>query len=282
MGTPVSDSSEKGRTMKVGHFGSCLSALPIAALVTDYGWKEAFRIHHNRSDVFVNYFVDKSHEQFDYAWLNDFLKAKPETAADAMSFVENQFVPWIGYENTLRHLVTPESNFPEDIKTMDVDVIVLDNFIDIAGCVWYPKDNPDKKVFFAAHLYENLDEINEKWTMSSYLTPQESAENWLKIYRWFRAVKPKAKIFFTCWSPATSRGNEPRTRRILDFYDVFYDMVKDEDLYLLPPVNVPDELTNGPDDWYHVHKDVYKAIAGYIFLHTAGELPPHGKMTHWS
>lgn len=268
--------------MKIGHFGSCLSADLVFVLVNDYGCEEVFRIHHNRSDQFVNYFVDKTETQFDYEWLTTFLKPKPETAKDATTFVENQFVPWIGYENKLRHMVTPETDFFENLKAMSVDVILLDNFMDTACCLLAPPETPKKTVFFATHLYENAEEIQKKFVMGPYLTPQESAENWVKICKFFRAAQPNAKIIFTCWSASTSRTNPERTKRILGFYEAFYPLIKDEDVHVIPPVDVPEALTNGPDDWYHMHKNVYKALAGYIFVHAAGRLPSQGQMTAWT
>lgn len=261
-----------------------MTADPSAHLVGTYGCKEVFRIHHNRSDQFVNYFVDRSEVPFEGTWLRDFLKPRPELADTAEAFLNNQYRPYIGYENTLKHKVTADSDFVKMLETETVDIIMLDNFMDVTSKILRLKsgESPERKVFFPLHFYENIAEIEEKFEFTDYLTPEESARNWIKIYKFFRQLQPKAKIYMVCWSNATSRANPERTDRILGFYDHVYDMAQGMDLNIIPPLDVPDELTNGPDDWYHMASKMYQAVAGYVFTHAAGNLPPRGKMTSWS
>ena len=265
--------------VRVGHFGSCLSAIPAACLVHDYQWVEAFRIHHNRSDQFIEYYIDESVEIPKPAAIGRGISPKPEFYADATAIIENQLPPYIGFENTLRSNCRDDSNFQLDIKTNPCDVIILDNFMDVTARLHSADFSGAgvSKFFLPEHLYDIDRTVFPEMVLGEHIEPLRSAENWLKIALHFRNVNPNSKIFMNCWSHSTSRGNVERYNRIVDFYCHVQKIFDGEGISIIPPLDVPDHETNGPDDWYHMKGHVYKAIAGYIYLETMAGFPMQTK-----
>jgi hypothetical protein len=263
----------------IGHLGSCLSSIPVAHLVTDYGFEEKFRIHHNRSDAFRGYFVDETWSIPDLAVLNHvFIKSSdPSIASDGTNFIENQVLPTVGFEGNLSYKKGQERFF--DVLNKHIDIILLDNFMDIASRLMTPTEKSSFRgspLFINPQFYNNTGEIYEKFKFTDFLTPTESAENWLAIYRWLRAKQPNSKIIFLCFPYATSRGVEERYRRAYCFYEKISNACSGEDIDIIPPLQISDDLTNGKEDWYHVKPQLYKALAGYIFLRAAAHFPRMG------
>ena len=84
--------------MKVMAFGSCMSNLTIAHLKA-YGATQIHSVHHNRSDNFVRYFIDKTDEIVPKHLLDAALEYKEETEADARQYVINQYPDGVGYHS---------------------------------------------------------------------------------------------------------------------------------------------------------------------------------------
>ena len=268
-------------TLKVGYFGSCLSSLTIAALVKSYGFEEIFRIHHNRSDAFLRYYIDKSCPMPDRALLNSLFVPSDDArvAKDAEEFLDNQMLPHIGYGGTLRGKVDLSRNVFERLEEVKMDVVLLDNFMDIAGKLLSSpllKGFENSSLFINPHFYKNKDEIGKTFKFGSFLSPDQSAENWLRIYRWFRLSQPSAKIIFLCFPFPIRSYNPDRYGRARDFYPALLRATNGEDIDILPPLNVPEQLTNGPSDQYHVKPQLYQALAGYVYLRTVAKFPSMG------
>ncbi|WP_234732276.1 hypothetical protein [Acidocella facilis] len=266
---------------KIGYLGSCLSSIPIAALVDNYGFEECFRIHHNRSDAFRHYHCERSRNMLNRDWLDSFLVPNDDenTARDAEEFLDNQMLPHIGFEGTLRDRRGKGQTLFDVLQNSELDVILLDNFMDIAAKLMVKKNDQEfgsSPLFLNPHFYKNHDEVVNAFEFTEYLTPQDSASNWKVIYDWFRSLQPKAKIIFLCFPYATSRDTMERFNRARDFYIEFEQVMRGRDIEIIPPLDVEECLTNGPSDWYHVKPSLYQSLAGYIFLRTVAKFPKMG------
>jgi hypothetical protein len=86
------------------------------------------------------------------------------------------------------------------ISTAKIDVILMDNFMDIAAKLVVCKSIPEfsqSPLFLNAGFYQNEQQINEMFDWwGDYLTPEQSAFHTMRIYKWLRLRQPSAKIFF--------------------------------------------------------------------------------------
>jgi hypothetical protein len=257
--------------MKVIAFGSCMSNLTITYLASDYGWEQTHSVHHNRNDSFIRYFIDQSSEMISKSFFDDLLIYKESTEREARMFLRNQYRETVGFHD----LPVGDSTFFEDLETNSYDVILLDNFMDVSSKLLRHRSRKDLEqspIFLNPGFYKNSDEVIAQFDwFCDFLTPIESARNWLRIYQWLRAMQPSAKIIFLPFHSCSSVSSPDRFRRIHDFYPALVDVATAErGLIIIPPLNVSDELTKGPIDWPHFQPPIYKALAGLVYLHTVG------------
>ncbi|GAB0117268.1 hypothetical protein [Acidisoma sp. 7E03] len=266
--------------MKAMAFGSCMSNLTIASLVSLYDFEQSHSIHHNRSDNFIKYYIDKTASMIPEEHIDQILVYNPSSEKQAKQFLQNQYENHIGFHD-LAHKKSPGKSFFVDFREQKIDVILLDNFMDVAARLMKSKDPlyPDSPLFLNPGFYENRNDIESKFSWEPYLTPEESARNWVKIYRWLRGIQPESKIFFLPYHYCTSKSVPDRFRRIRDFYPVLKDASAGEDLHIIPPLSPPVHLTKGAEDWPHFQKPVYRGLAGYIYLHTIGGFESSSQLT---
>jgi len=259
-------------------FGSCLSNITIANLVSDYGFVQTHSVHHNRSDAFLDYHVHQNREMPPLDWMEAKLVHKPDKEAEARQFLRNQYRPYLGFHDLSDRRVEGRSFF-DDLRDHQYDVILMDNFMDVAAKLAFSTIDSryrNSPLFLNHEFYKNESDLLEEFQYTNYLSPKQSALNNLCIYNWLRKLQPNAKIFFLSYHFCSSLENRDRYNRIYKFYKSFSKLVSNEDLYLVPPPNVVPNLTKGEEDWPHFQMPVYKALAGYIFLHTEAEFSRPG------
>lgn len=262
--------------MKSAVIGSCLSNLTAARLSADFGVEQTLCVHHNRSDSFVKYFIDRSAKMIDMEFLDNFLVDTDQFRVEARRFLENQQPDTVGYfqlQDRRREGVDVFAELAEE----PLDIILIDNFMDISAKLMQSTrpEWANSPLFLNPGFYGNPDEIVENFKFTEFLTAKESAENQNRIVQFIRQLQPKAKIFFLCFQYSTSEESPERMARAHAFYDEFKKVVA-PDIYLIPPLDLPADLQM-PGDWTHFENPrVYKAIAGYIFLTTQANLPRIG------
>jgi hypothetical protein len=255
-------------------FGSCLSNLTAARLVAKFNFKQTHSVHHNRSDVFIDYHLEKNKEMIPLDYLESHLFYKKPLEKEARQFLRNQYAEYLGFHDLLDNKREGHTFF-DDIEEFSFDVILLDNFMDIAAklVTWKThKRYSDRKIFLNIGFYENEAELTPQFWHDEYLTPKQSVENWIRIYRWIREKQPKAKIYFLSYHYCSSLTAPDRFARIKGFYTCFSEQAKACDLVILPPLNVRPSLTKGEVDWPHFDDAVYDALAGIIFLDYESDL----------
>jgi hypothetical protein len=272
--------SMPGVSPSIGYIGSCLSSDPISHLMAHYGFVEEFRVARNRSDAFRGYFVDRTWPLPDVQKLQALLKlsSDPSLASNSRDFLDNQVLPTIGFGATLKCRRGGPDLF-NVLAERRVDVILLDNFMDIAAKLMTPTERSPFQgapLFINPHFYDNEEELHALFRFTDFLTARESAANWLAIYRWLKAQQPQAKFIFLCFPYATSRKVEERHKRAYTFYEEFRHLARGEDIDIIPPLHIADEWTNGDEDWYHIKPEFYSALAGYVFLRAIANFPKLG------
>lgn len=257
--------------MNIGVFGSCLSADPAWFLKHHYDATEKIRIFHNRSDQFIKYYIDSSPFPHRIASAEG-LRPDVDKEKAAKDIIFNQLPESIGCEGPLAETAAIAKKLEDRIAEASLDLVLIDNFMDIVAKLAYDPEKPDEKLFFPLHFRK--DRSTSRYLLDDTLTPADSALNFSRITRYFKKFNPNTKIFFTCWPLATSRQNEERYNRIADFFRHFSALTKNDDLAIIPPLDLESEFTNGEDDWYHLSKRMYKSIAGSAFLYYSAGIKP--------
>ena len=265
--------------MKIITIGSCLSNITAAHLVGKYGLEQTHSIHHNRSDSLVNYFIEKSANPIPLTILTDLLVPKGELEKTSKQFLHNQYDENLGFHD-LANKKLPNQTFINDIKENKYDVILIDNLMDVSSLLLYPTDMPDYSksgLFLNLGFYENEQELSKIFKYGSFLTPEESVANHIKIITFLRMHQPQAKIIFLPYHYTTSKNDLERQSRIITFYEKFKDWAFSNEIILIPPLNVDNSLMANPSDWTHFKMHVYEALAGTIYLNLFCDLPKPSK-----
>lgn len=257
--------------MKIAAFGSCLSNITIACM-QKFGFEQLLSVHHNRSDAFLKYFVDKSAPQIPLDVLMEKFVFKPEHEAETRKYILNQYVEGLGYHDLLARKEANGLDFFQEIQREKFDVILMDNFMDLASKMAVWKDHPlygNSPVFFNFGSFINEKELLSEFDYTyDYLSGVQSAKNNMRIYKWLRHYQPDAKIFFMCYHWCSSTDNPRRQRDAQDFFKKLTQLTVFENLMIIPPLTVEPQWGKGTEDWPHFDHRVYEALAGYIFLHT--------------
>lgn len=255
--------------MKVATFGSCLSRNTANYLVADFEFEIMSCVFHVMSEQFVKYYVEKTHELPDLDWLESMFVANddPKSVHYANGMLRNQYPEQMGLWEFSEQDIPSKIRFLDLIENHEVDLILLDNFIDMSSWPMFYTLDPklsESPIQFVYHFYKNSEELLKKFRFGGYVSPRDSAKNYLKIMEWLKKKQPKAKIAFLSFFGCTSDGNPERQQRALDFYRELSTIAPKEFL-VLPPLDVP-KVLQIEGDWSHVHNSVYRGLAGKLFV----------------
>lgn len=255
--------------MKAVSFGSCYSYMTLSNLRSCFGYKSLGHVYHNRSDQFCEYFIEKSFVIPPLDLIKTYLNPNPDDAVFASGLIRNQYPEFIGrYEfndEELAHI----HPFIDTICKENLDLILLDNFMDIVGRTLRFKEEgsyKDSRLFFNLNNYLNQEYIASKFSFDDFLATADSVRYWIKIYQWLRSKQPLAKIVFLCFFSGSSKTDARRYRRLLEFYVQLKEAVIGSSLIVVPPLDFVDDAMKGSDDWTHVKDSTYRALAGYVHL----------------
>ena len=262
---------------KIATFGSCLSRFTANYLVADFSFEQLSCVFHVMSDQFIKYYVEKTHILPDLEWLESLFVPgdDPEAMRYASGMLRNQYPAQMGLWEFPIDEMENKIPFLDLVEKSEVDLIILDNFIDLSSWAQYYKLDPNLSecpIQFVSHLYKNQSELIEKFEFGGYINPKDSAHNYFKIMQWLRFKQPNARIAFLCFFGCTSQNNPERQSRALEFYKEL-DLLSDGQFLVVPPLEVPIELQK-ESDWTHVDNSIYRALAGklYVELFLTGSL----------
>jgi hypothetical protein len=97
------------------------------------------------------------------------------------------------------------------------------------------------------------------------MTAEESLVNWTRIIQYVRARQPKARIIFFCAHSCTSLDLPARHDHAINFFNGLQTSGAELGIDVVPPLDLPPELTRMPQDRDHFDMRVYRALAGRLF-----------------
>jgi hypothetical protein len=244
--------------LKIGVIGSCLSNLTVLQMCKDYNFTRIFNVAHNRSDAFVGNFVKKDWRQLPLFELSEILNIKPEHNEQGLQILNNQ------YEATCGTHELPSAPSIFTLSDNDVDVIVLDNFMDIAALLVKLDIEEVISPFFINKNFINI--TDDKLVYNDFLTPEESVENWLIIIDYLRSRFPSTRLVFLSFQYSTLIERKSHYHRAKAFDQLMSEKIKDKDVIFIPALTVKPILTKGLGDWAHFDNKIYKSLAGFIYL----------------
>ncbi|CAN5208653.1 hypothetical protein BH09PSE1_BH09PSE1_07330 [soil metagenome] len=252
--------------MNVGIIGSCLSNLPAAFLMSDYGWTRLNNAAANRSDLFISQVVEG----------ND---PPPLAELQALFGIDSSQPDINRYliEN-YRHLSGMTEIDPalpslwENLHSQTFDAILLDNLADIAhGKLRYKGEHfAPFDLSFHIHLGSRAEIAQPQFDVLPPMSATESADSWTVIVKFLKALQPNARLFFSSAPYCTAIGDQYRYERAMGFHNAFVERTEGLGVEILPPAVLPISMTKLPQDRDHFDMSVYRAIAGHIHMSTLG------------
>jgi hypothetical protein len=242
--------------------GSCLSGMTAALLAADYGWKRLNHTIIDRSDLFLKYFIYRA-PMPSRALFETLFRLKPECAGEAHVF-DRMF-----RETTGRFELPADTRpFFENLEHERFDVLLLDNLFDTSNIKSVYRSltgTLDFEHTFPLHFCEDSSARADSNEFLPRLSPEESARSWAAIVRYLRSVQPEAHIMFLCMPASTLAGDPDRQARAKAFPAALQAALGGDPLEIVPPFDIPPELTKLPDDPDHFDLRVYRALAGRVF-----------------
>jgi hypothetical protein len=244
--------------------GSCLTNLS-SVPIQDYKWNRLNNASVLRSDHFVRQFLDQeggmpSREEF-----RALIRWKPED--------EKQGELWLSecYRDRVGHFETPpdEPGLFETLERKQVDVILMDNLCELHTVLLHRRAQPGAVAYsllFSMSRCENELKLAQDFYYGQPLDAAESVASWVRIVRYVRENQSCATILFYCAHDCTSVDVPERYGRATNFSKLLVSLASELGITIIPPLNLPSELTRMPEDRDHLEWKVYRAMAGQMFL----------------
>jgi hypothetical protein len=127
-------------------------------------------------------------------------------------------------------------------------------------------EEPCYSLPFSLSFCDNESELTRDFYYGGPLDPTESVKNWIGIIRFVREQQPRARIIFYCAHACTFVDEPDRYARTLRFHALLAPLARVLDITVVPPFELPPELTRMPEDRDHFDMRIYRAMAGHIVL----------------
>jgi hypothetical protein len=233
--------------------------------MADYKWERPNNAAVLHSGYFVEKFLNRS-ENF------RFLENFSERIRWKVGF-EKDGARWLNecYRERVGHMETAldKPGLFETLESQKVDLVLMDNLHDSHArllCSRAKSGETEYSFPFSLSRCENEQELAQDFYYGPPLEAEESVFNWKTIVRFIKNKQPNAQIIFYCAHSCTSIDIPDQYNRICDFYQLFSPLETELGITIIPPLNLPLELTKMPDDRDHFENRVYRAMAGQIFL----------------
>ncbi len=252
----------------IASIGSCLSNLTAAAL-EHYGYSRRYFAAHTRSDGIVRYFIERTVDLPPREDILRMIEWRPEFAGDGRAIVENQYPSHFGYQEFRQRWTETGPRLLDDLRVPGtLDLIMLDNFSDIYGRLLSFRSGPfaNSPINIPLHMTENFRDIADLMETGPLLTAEQSAANWRAICLWLQRLQPDARIVFNCFTYSATYGDWNQTTRAIEFGNAIKAALTDLGVIVVPPLGLLQEHTNPAADWSHFIPNVYRALAGHIWL----------------
>lgn len=248
--------------------GSCLTNLAALFLMSDYKWERPNNAAVLRSDHFVDKFIDRTGYLPPYDAFRSLLTLKTGFEGER----------WLNecYRDRVGHLEIPmdKPGLFETLNTRGIDVVLMDNLHDSYHLLLHKRPETPGPVFslpFSLSRCDNEETLVKDFHYGAPLAAEDSARHWTRIIQYVQSKQPKAQIIFYCAHSCTSVDLPDRFARARRFHSLLSPLAETLGIIVVPPLDLPPELTRMPEDRDHFDLQVYRAMAGHIMLcHRAG------------
>lgn len=246
--------------------GSCLTNLACAFLMSDYKWDRPNNAAVIRSDYFVENFIDCTSNVPPQQEFEAMLRWPADSEEDGKAWLNECFRDNVG---RLGGIPLDHPSLFETLDTRRVDIILMDNLHDTHNRIlrYLPKaGEPSYSLPFAINRCANEEELRPIFDYGPPLEAAESVKSWVRIVQYVQEKQPEAKIMFFTAHSCTSTDLPDRYERAVTFYRLFAPLAVKLGITLVPPFELPYELTRMPEDRDHFEWLIYRAMAGKIYL----------------
>ena len=249
--------------------GSCLANLPCLFLMSDYKWERPSCAAILRSDHFVERFLDRK----------GYLPPQEEFFARVQwkPGLEKEGSRWLRecFRETVGHMEIPleQPGLFEILETRSVDVVLMDNLHDNHSLLLHNRPGQDEPAYslpFSLSRCANEHELAEQYYYGPPQDPESSVRNWTRIIRYVQETQPHARIIFYCAHHCTVPDIPDRYERARAFSTMMLSSAAELGVTVIPPFELPPELTRMPEDRDHFDMRVYRSMAGQIFAANYG------------
>lgn len=257
--------------MNIVTMGSCLSRYLAVWLVRDFGIPMPLnQVMFMTSDQIIKYFVDKSLPVPPMEVFDRHIVYEPEHQTYVSGLLRFMQAEYLGLNEFTEEERAARCGLLETLATKKVDLFLCDNLFELTSVPYYLTTEPEfanSPVTMTPWLCKNFRELNRVLRSArDTLSPAESAQGWVRVLDWFRAQQPEARFVFSCCPSSTSRVESPeRAARADAFHGEFLKALNGRNVEVLPPWEVPADLTI-EKDWTHFDDKYYRSIAGYLYM----------------
>lgn len=237
--------------MRIATFGSCLSRYIANNYTKIFGGYLVSSVYHNRSDAFIGRFIKKDWVETDFAEIAATLKIKVDDGDvenNPVRILKNQYPEWMG-----KHRLSRGKPFLDLIRSGQVDVVIVDNYMDLAGRL--VSDHESNGFFMRLGDFSS---VNHQWKTRDYLSPEEGVKNMTQIIDFIRQHQPAAKIIFINFPHNTYSESPDRVRRT----KIYEELFSYEGIMIIPCQEVQPLFQT--KDKQHFKAQQYCAYAGMI------------------
>ena len=226
---------------------------------------------HNRSDYFIGTHISRINEEpniekisliSDIKFSDDF--GSLDLIEANASYLRNQKRETLGVNN-----VSGRKGFLDNIRSQKIDIIIFDNYMDIASKLVISKSGNS---FFALSGAFSSGCFSKNYDYSEFLDGKASRANWSVITAHFHNILPDAEFYFIVYPPVIV-GQEDRDSVVRSGQHSQY--WADAELTApLPYVHilfaepVQAEFVLNPSDWAHYKPEYYEKLGAEIILNS--------------
>ncbi len=232
--------------MKVATYGSCLSRYSVNALQARSDVQLLGVVYHNRIDRFVDHYIDKTSTEPSSDLIGK-MQLSDAGSARCNLMLDNQLTT----RKLGHHAIRNQIGFVNALDT-DLDLIVLDNFVDIIAKLAAPK-NSEPSLFLTFSDCENIHELFD--IEKEYLNIDLAIQKWDRLISWIREKQPNTPIVFFNF-PMQHHTNNALKLRSLEFAEKF----KNDNCFIVPDCPVHPSLIDTPSHFRTMQYSMYAGV----------------------
>ena len=241
--------------MRILTFGSCLARYTANNFIKLFGGEVVTSVFHNRSDAFIERFVDRNWVSYEFEEMNRLLRplsADDNPDADPALILRNQYEEWIGL-----HRLPKGIGLFEGLRHKSYDLIIADNYMDLAGRLVSKPGDSRAGIFLRPTDFEVED---PNWVYGDFLTPEAGVHYMKRILEFFRSQAPEAKLVFMNFPYNTYKAMN-RIKRTKEYQRLF----SFDGALVIPCIEIRPIFQTASKQ--HYKREQYCAYAGWIYQH---------------